>query len=75
MSFDITHMTGIANLVAINVETPKIDSECFLKREFTKLIYINQADSNDGIPIDEAFYAVVKTHKRRSKKFIIPNSQ
>ena len=49
MSFDMTHMTSIANLMAINVETPKIDSECFLERELTKLIHLNQVDSNGVI--------------------------
>ena len=39
--FDPTHMMSMANLVAINVETLKIDTECSLEKEFTKLIRMN----------------------------------
>ena len=38
---DLTHMMIMTDLVAISVETPKIDSGCSLEKEFTKLIYIN----------------------------------
>ena len=38
---DLTQMMSITDLVAIGVETPRIDSGCSLKKEFTKLIYIN----------------------------------
>ena len=30
-------MTSIVDLIAINVETPRIESGCSLKKEFTKL--------------------------------------
>ena len=39
--FDPTHMMSMANLVAISVETPMIDTGCFLGKEFTKLIRMN----------------------------------
>ena len=39
--FDLTHMMSIANLVAIGVETLRIDSRCSLEKEFIELIYIN----------------------------------
>ena len=38
---ELTHMMSMANLVAISVETPRIDSGCSLDKEFTKLIHIN----------------------------------
>ena len=38
---DATHMMSMADLVAIKVETPKIDSGCSLKKEFTELIFMN----------------------------------
>ena len=38
---DLTHMTSIDNLVAINVEMPTIDSGCSLEKEFTELIRMN----------------------------------
>ena len=34
-------MMNIADLVAINVETPRIDSGCSLEKEFTKLTHMN----------------------------------
>ena len=34
-------MMSMADLVAIGVETPMIDSECSLEKEFTELICIN----------------------------------
>ena len=39
--FDPTHMMSMDDLVAISVETPRIDSECHSKKEFSKLIHIN----------------------------------
>ena len=39
--FDQTHMMSMADLVAIGVETPMIDSGCSLEEEFTKLIRMN----------------------------------
>ena len=38
---DSTNMMSMADPVAINVETPKIDFECSLEKEFTKLIRMN----------------------------------
>ena len=48
-------VTSMADLVAISVETPRIDSGCSLEKEFTELIrmnprmvlcqIVNQADS------------------------------
>ena len=38
---DPTHMISMADLVAISVETPRIDSARSLEKEFTKLIHIN----------------------------------
>ena len=40
----MTHMTSMFDHVAIGIETPMIDSGCFLEKEFTKLIYINPYD-------------------------------
>ena len=34
-------MMTLVDLIAIDVETPMIDSRCFLEKEFTKLIRIN----------------------------------
>ena len=39
--FDPTHMTSMADLVAINVERLRIDSGYSLKKEFIKLIRMN----------------------------------
>ena len=39
--FDRTHVMSIADLVAIGVETPRIDSGCSLEKEFTELIGMN----------------------------------
>ena len=36
-----THMMSMDNHVAIDVETLRIDSECSLEKEFTKLICMN----------------------------------
>ena len=38
---NLTHMMNVANLVAIDVETPRIDSACSLEKEFMKLISMN----------------------------------
>ena len=38
---DLTYMMSMANLVAINVETPRIDSGCSLEKDFIKLIRMN----------------------------------
>ena len=38
---DLTHMMSMADPVAIDVETPKIDSGCSLEKEFTALISMN----------------------------------
>ena len=37
---DLTHMMSMADPVAIDVETPRIDSGCSLEKEFTELIHI-----------------------------------
>ena len=38
---DQTHMMSMADLVAISLETLRIESDCFLEKEFTKLIFMN----------------------------------
>ena len=38
---DLTRMIKIADLEAIDVETPRIDSGCSLENEFNELIPIN----------------------------------
>ena len=38
--YDLTHMMSMVDLVAIGVETPRIDSEYSLEKEFTELIHI-----------------------------------
>ena len=38
---DLTNMMSMTDLVAIGVETPRIDSECSLEKEFTELICMN----------------------------------
>ena len=38
--FDPAHMMSMADLVAIGVETLRIDSGCSLEKEFTKLIHM-----------------------------------
>ena len=38
---DINHMISLVDSVIIGVETPKIDSECFLEKEFIELIHMN----------------------------------
>ena len=38
---DQTHMTSMTDLVDIDVETLKIDSECSLEKEFAELIRMN----------------------------------
>ena len=39
--FDLTHMMSMADPVTISVETPRIDSECSLEKEFIELICMN----------------------------------
>ena len=39
--FNSTHMMSIIDLVAIDVETLRIDSSCSLEKEFTELIQMN----------------------------------
>ena len=39
--FDLTHMMSMVDLVAIDVETPRIDRGCSLEKEFTELIRMN----------------------------------
>ena len=39
--FDPTHMMSMIDLVAIGVETPRIDSGCSLAKEFIELIRMN----------------------------------
>ena len=38
---DLTHIMSMADLVAIGVETPRIDRGCYLEKEFTELIRMN----------------------------------
>ena len=38
---NMAHILSMVDLLAIGVETPRIDSECSLEKEFTKLIYMN----------------------------------
>ena len=38
---DLTHMMSMTNLVAIGVETPRIDTGWSLKKKFTKVIRMN----------------------------------
>ena len=38
---NLTHIMSMHDLVAINVETQRIDSGCSLEKEFTKLICMN----------------------------------
>ena len=38
---NITHMMSMADLVAIGMETPKIESGFSLEKDFTELIYMN----------------------------------
>ena len=38
---NLTHTMSMTDLVAIGVETPRIDSECSSTREFTELISMN----------------------------------
>ena len=38
---DLTHMMSMADLVAIDVEIPMIDSGCSLEKEFIELICMN----------------------------------
>ena len=38
---DLTNMMSMTDLVAIGVETPRINSGCSLEKEFTELIRMN----------------------------------
>ena len=38
---DPTHIMSMANLVGINVETPRMDSGCSLEKELIQLIHMN----------------------------------
>ena len=38
---DLIHMMNMTDLVAIDVETLRIDSGCYLEKEFTELIGMN----------------------------------
>ena len=38
---DLTHVMSMADLVAISIETPRIDSGCSLEKYFIELIYVN----------------------------------
>ena len=38
---DWTHMMRKANLIAIDLETPRINSGCSLVKEFSELIHLN----------------------------------
>ena len=37
---NLTHMMNMADLIAIGVETLRIDSGCSLEKEFTELIHM-----------------------------------
>ena len=39
--YDLTPMMSMADLISIDVDTPKIDSGCSLEKEFTELIHMN----------------------------------
>ena len=39
--YDPTHMMSMGNLIAIGVETLRIDNGCSLEKEFTELIHMN----------------------------------
>ena len=45
---DPTHMMNMADLVAIGVETLRIDNGCSLKKKFTKLICMNDETKPRG---------------------------
>ena len=38
---DLTHMMSMSDLVAIIVETPRIDSGCSFEKEFIQLFHLN----------------------------------
>ena len=38
---NLTQMMSMADLIAIGVETLRIDSGCSLEKEFTELIHVN----------------------------------
>ena len=39
--FDLTHLMSMVDLVAIGGKTLRIDSGCFLDKDFTALIFMN----------------------------------
>ena len=39
--YDLTHVMSMADLIAIDVEILRIDSECYFEKEFTELIHMN----------------------------------
>ena len=39
--YNLTHMMSMTDLIALGVETLRIDSGCSLEKEFTELIYMN----------------------------------
>ena len=39
---NLTHMMSIVDPIAIDVETLRINSGCYLEKEFTELIRMNQ---------------------------------
>ena len=39
--FDLTHMMSMVDLVAIGIETARIESGCSLEKEFIELICMN----------------------------------
>ena len=39
--FDLTHMMSMTNIVAIGMKILRIDSECYLEKEFIELISMN----------------------------------
>ena len=38
---DLTHMMIIIDLIAIDVELPRVDSRCYVEKELYELIYMN----------------------------------
>ena len=68
--------------LAVSCVSNMVTRQSIAMNASTKTLYslsgiqeIRIATLEHHLVIDVAFYAVVKTHKRRSKKFIIPNSQ
>ena len=38
---DLSHVMSMADLMATDIGTPRIDSGCFLEKEFVELIHMN----------------------------------